>query len=447
MRAIAWEETRWRTLFFTVWIGQTFSLLGSRLVQFALVWWLTAATESGTVLAAATMAALLPQIVLGPFVGALIDRWNRRWVMVVADSLIALSIVLLALLFAYERIAVWHIYVIMLIRSIGGAFHWGAMQASTTLMVPAKHYSRVAGLNQALQGAANIVAPAMGAVLIALLPMQWVLSIDVLTAAIAVLPLLFIAIPQPSAGTVPSGTPRLSVWAGVREGFRFMIGWRGMLYLIGIAAALNLLFAPAGALLPLLVVTRFGGEAYHYAGLQMALGLGVIAGGLALGVWGGFRRRIVTSLAGIVGLGSAALLLGLTPSALYPLAIVAVLFVGIMQPIANGPLLAVMQATVPPEMQGRVFSLLGSASAAMMPIGLWIAGPLSDRFGAQIWYIAGGVAAIVLGLGALLVRPILTLEQHATSLQTADGGRTTEAERDCTQSTLGKGLSAQPETD
>jgi len=417
MQAVRWNATRWKPLFFTVWTGQMFSLLGSRLVQFALVWWLTQTTESGTVLAAATMAALLPQIVLGPFVGALIDRWNRRWVMIIADSLIALSIVGLALLFASGRIAIWHVYVIMLIRSVGGTFHWGAMQASTTLMVPAKHYSRVAGLNQALQGAASIVAPAMGALLITLLPMQWVLSIDVLTAAVAVLPLLFIAIPQPEGAAVASGQPRPSVWEGVREGFRFFLGWRGMLYLMGIAAALNLLFAPASSLLPLLVLTRFGGEAYHFAALQMALGLGVIAGGVLLGIWGGFRRRIVTSLVGIVGLGCAGLLLGLTPGTVFPLAVAAALLIGLMQPIANGPLLAVMQATVPPEMQGRVFSLLGSASAAMMPIGLWIAGPLSDRFGAHVWYIAGGIAAIVLGVGALFVRPIVTLEQHATSLQ------------------------------
>ena len=152
------EATRWKLPFFTIWTGQAFSLIGSNLVQFALVWWLTETTGSATILAVASIMAVLPQVFLGPIAGALVDRWNRRLVMIVADSVIALAVVVLAVLYALDAVQTWHIYVLMFIRAAGGAFHWPAMRASTSLMVPQKHLSRIAGLNQALFGVANIVS-------------------------------------------------------------------------------------------------------------------------------------------------------------------------------------------------------------------------------------------------------------------------------------------------
>jgi len=165
--------------FLIIWIGQAFSLLGSQLVQFALVWWLTRTTGSATMLALATLAALLPQILIGPFAGALVDRWSRRRVMIVADIAIALATLGLAVLFWLNVAQVWNIYVLLLIRATGAAFHWPAMQASTPLMVPQKHLSRVAGLNQTLSGLAGILIPPLGALAIEVLPMQGVLAIDV----------------------------------------------------------------------------------------------------------------------------------------------------------------------------------------------------------------------------------------------------------------------------
>jgi DHA3 family macrolide efflux protein-like MFS transporter len=156
--------------FLIVWLGQACSLLGSQLVQFALVWWLTKTTGSATTLALASLAALLPQILIGPLAGALVDRWSRRTIMIVADTAIALATLVLAALFWLDVAAVWNIYVLLLIRATGAAFHWPAMQASTTLMVPEKHLARVAGLNQTLAGVAGIFIPPCGALAIEVLP-------------------------------------------------------------------------------------------------------------------------------------------------------------------------------------------------------------------------------------------------------------------------------------
>ena len=415
MRVRAWRPGDWKPLFFTIWGGQVFSLLGSRLVQFALVWWLTKTTGSGTVLATATMAAIIPGVALSPFIGPLIDRWNRRRLMIVADTLIALSTALLAALFALGVAEVWHIYVIMFARSVGGAFHWPSMQASTTLMVPKEHYSRIAGLNQSLQGIANIVGPPLGALLLELLPMQGVLAVDVLTAAIAVIPLLLIAIPQPK----PIRTARPSFFRDMSEGFRFLAAWPGLLGVVVVASLLNFLFAPASSLLPLLIAKHFGGGAFHLAGMQTAMGIGIIVGGLLLTAWGGFKRRMATALFGVVLLGAASMLLGLAPPTLFVLAILATFVSGLMQPIANGSIMAALQASTPPDLQGRLFSLTGSAAGAMMPIGLAIAGPLSDRFGANVWFLVGGVAAIILGGLAFFVPAIMNLEAQGAQLAAA----------------------------
>src|SRR5512138_443967 len=190
------SSQEWAGRFFTVWAGQALSLFGSALVQFALIWWLTQKSGSATILALATLVGMLPQIVIGPFAGALVDRWNRRTIMIIADSTIAAFSLLLAYLFATGVVQIWHIYAIMAVRSIGGAFHFPAMSASTPLMVPKEQLTRINGLNQALQGVNSLFAPPLGALLLNVLPTHGILLIDVGTALLAILPLLFSSIPQ-----------------------------------------------------------------------------------------------------------------------------------------------------------------------------------------------------------------------------------------------------------
>jgi DHA3 family macrolide efflux protein-like MFS transporter len=410
--------------FFVIWTGQQFSLLGSNLVQFALVWWLTQTTGSATILATATLVAVLPQIVLSPLAGALIDRWSRRKVMMTADSLIALATLLLATLFALDMAQVWHIYVIMFFRAAMGAFHWPAMQASTTLMVPGKHLSRVAGLNQTMQGVVGIISPPLGALLLGWLPMQGILAIDVVTALMAVVPLVFIAVPQPERRTTPAGAGEASrpnllsdLWAGLR----YVWGWPGLMLIALLAALINLLVSPGFSLMPILVIRHFGGAAMELGWLESAFGIGMVTGGLTLSVWGGFRRRIVTGMAALIGMGAGVLLLGLTPASLFGMGVAAMFLAGFMNPIANGALFSSLQATVAPDMQGRVFTLTMSLSGAMMPLGLAIAGPIADTLGVQVWFLVGGTATLLMGLGAFFVPAIMTVEEQAERLVASTG--------------------------
>ncbi len=406
--ARAWDTARWRSAFFTIWTGQAFSLFGSQLVQFALVWWLTQTTGSATVLARATLIALLPQILVAPVAGALVDRWNRRWVMVFADGGIALVTLGLALLFASGVAHVWHVYLALLIRSTGGAFHWPAMQSSTAMMVPERHLARVGGLNQSLYGLSSIVSPPLGAILLGVLPMHGILTIDVVTALLAILPLLGLEIP--ALQRVSSLASKPSFLADLRIGFRFVAAWRPLLVIIVSAAVINLFAHPAISLLPLLVTRHFGGGAIQLAQLESVFGIGVVVGGILLGVWGGFRRRMVTAMTSLLlqGMGFAAI--GFLPATGLGVATATMALTGLMNPICNGALFAAIQARVPHEMQGRVLSLLASGAAAASPLGLLAAGPLADRFGVPIWYVVAGGVMVAVSLLVTAVPGVLRFE-------------------------------------
>jgi len=400
--------THWQTRFFTIGIGQAFSPLGSSLVQFALIWWLTQQTGSATVLATASLVAMLPGVLLGPVAGALVDRWPRRWIMVGADSLVALFTLVLAWIAWVGVLAPWHIYGVMFLRALAGAFHWPAMQASTSLMVPREHLPRIAGMNQTLQGLMSIVAPPLGALLLGVMPLAGVLSLDVGTALLAVVPLLFIPVPQPR----DVGGQRITLFHDIYQGFRYIWAWRGLFLILMLATLINFLLNPGFSLLPLLVQGHFGGTALHLGWMDSAWGVGIIIGGVVLGAWGGFKRRIYTSLMGLLGIGAGTLFLGLAPARALGWALAAMGFLGFVNPITNGPLLALLQDLVAPEMQGRVFTTVQSLAGLMTPLGLALAGPLADALGVQSWFIIGGVGCFALGLSGFLIPAIVHIEEQ-----------------------------------
>jgi len=413
------SNNSWKRTFFTIWAGQAVSLLGSNLVQFALVWWLTKTTGSAAVLATATLVALLPNVFLGPFAGALVDRWNRRKVMIVADAAIACTTLGLVILFWTGSIQIWHVYVAMFIREIGSCFHWPAMRASTSLMVPREHLARIAGLNESLHGLLSIASPPLGALLLEALPLFAVLSVDILTAMLAILPLLFVVIPQPkSTGVISPMTPH-QLLTEVRDGYKYLLSWKGMFYLSIAAAVINFLLSPAFTFLPLLVTNYFKGGVWQLSWLEAVFGIGVVAGGLILSTWGGFKKKIHTSLMGIIGMGIGILLLAYAPVQWFFLAVAGIGLVGLMNALANGPLHAIMQSNVAPEVQGRVFTVLNSATSAMSPLGMIAAAPIAELFGIRAWFLIGAIGALLMGAIGLLTPAIINIEDERRNTEKA----------------------------
>ncbi len=405
------ETTSSMRTFLLIWSGQVTSWFGSELVQFALAWYLASQTGSASVLAFSMLMSIAPRVLVGPFAGALIDRWNRRIVMIAADGTTALATLLIAILYASGHIQVWHIYILMMVRAAGDVFHLPAMVASTQMLVPQKHLARVSGLNQALGGTAAIVCPPLGAVLLSKIPMQGIFSIDIITACLAIAPLLLVSIPQPS-GTLRS--PGLgfinTILLDLKDGFLFIWHWKGFRILVGIVLLLNLLAYPALALIPLLIKDGFHGSAFELAWFQSMLGIGSIAGGLVLGAWGGFRKRIVTLLLALVLNGVAIFLVGITPTNAFYFSLPAIFVAGFMNILINCAALAIMQAIVPPEKFGCVFSMQLSLAAATAPIGLAIAGPFGDTLGPRTWFLLFAVLAVAVGTAGFFLKDLMKIE-------------------------------------
>jgi DHA3 family macrolide efflux protein-like MFS transporter len=198
----------------------------------------------------------------------------------------------------------------------------------------------------------------------------------------------------------------------MREGLSYVWNWPGLRTLLLFPPLLKLTLIPAISLIPVLVTQHFGGDALHLGWMNAMWGLGLVIGGLTLSVWGGFRRRVVTSMLAVVGLGVSTLIIGLSPATAFGLGLGGMLFTGTMIAFADGPLMALLQTIVPPEKQGRVFTVVMSVANLATPVGMAIAGPLSDKIGVHMLYILSGVACILTALAALSTPSVMCIEEN-----------------------------------
>jgi DHA3 family macrolide efflux protein-like MFS transporter len=405
----------WATRFIPLWIGQALSLLGSQLVQFAIIWYLTQKTNSATTLAIASMMGLLPQVLLSPFIGTWVDRGNRRLILIAADSTVAAATLVLAFLFSTGLVQVWHIYVALFVRAVAGGFHQSAFGASVVLLVPKEQLARVQGFNQALHGGINILSAPLGAFLLSILPMQGILGIDIGTALLAVGILLFIRIPQPERG---SETPA-TFWQDFKAGFRYIIAWRGLVILLGLVMVINFFYSATEPLTPLLVTNHFNGGAQQLGWWLSSFAVGTVLGGLVLGVWGGFKRKIITALLGLVLMGISTAVVGVVPTGSFLTGLIANSAAGFLLPVINGSFGATLQASIAPDMQGRVFAFIFSAAMLVSPLALIVAGPFADTFGIQLWFLIAGTSCVLMGVFGFFLPDVMQMERRTGDGQLA----------------------------
>jgi DHA3 family macrolide efflux protein-like MFS transporter len=403
---------RWAPRFFTLWTGEALSLLGSQLVQFAIIWYLTQQTNSATTLAIASLMGLLPQVLLSPFIGTWVDRGNRRLILIFADITVAVATLVLLVLFWLNLAQVWHIYLMLFVRAVASGFHQSAFGASIVLLVPKDQLARVQGFNQALYGGLNIISAPLGAFLYGVLPMQGILSIDVLTALIAVTIVFFTQIPQPPRDAASQAT----FFQDFVAGFRYIITWRGLTVVLGMVMVINFFYTAAESLTPILIAKHFRGSVENLGVWQAMFAIGTILGGILLGTWGGFKKRVVTAQVGLIVLGLSTLLIGFTPSDLLLVALVINTLGGLVLPIVNGSFGAILQSVIAPEMQGRVFAFIMSAATLVSPLGLMIAGPISDLFGVPLWFRIAGITCALMGVAGFFIHEVMQMEEEKTGL-------------------------------
>lgn len=391
----------WRVRYWSIFIGQALSLIGSALTQFVLMWWITDATGSVAALATAGVMALLPQALLAPLGGVLADRYSRRLIMIVADLISALCMTLLIVLFLTDSVQLWHLYTMMFVRSAMQAFQQPASAASAAMLVPKEFLPRAAGLNQTLVGIMTVAAAPLGALAISLMPIGYALAIDVVTAVLGIVPLLIFTIPQIRQTSTAPG-----LWREFREGVRTVRNDPGLLRLYGLLAAVVLVVMPSFALVPLLVKEHFGGGAPQVAMIESAGGIGMIAGGIMVAALAP-KRPIQWLLWGFALSCITLALTALAPADMFWLAVVWWLLSGLTFIAGDTPFVALLQARVPNHLQGRVLSLLSTIMGLAGPVGLAIATPLGELIGIRPLFVVMGVvsgAVMLLGFLSPIVR-------------------------------------------
>ncbi len=360
--------------FLLVWFGQLISLTGTGLTGFALGVWVYQRTGSVTQFSLIALSTTLPGIVFSPLAGALVDRWDRRWAMFIADAGASLCTLALCLLLFFGRLEVWEIYLLMALSSTVAAFQWPAYSAATTLLVPKEQLSRASGMVQIAEAVAQIGSPAIAGLMMGIFPIFSILLIDFFTYLFALFTLLVTRFPRPDSPAEDKAR-KGSLLGEAALGWKFITARPGLLGLLLYFATINFATGFAQVLFTPLVLTI---TTPAVLGLIWSVGgVGFLAGSLAMSVWGGPRQRIVGIL--IAGLleGLMLLAIGLPPRVVFLAAAVFVFFMA--EPVIGACSQATWQVKTPPEIQGRVFAVRRMIAWSAMPLSYLFAGPLADR--------------------------------------------------------------------
>jgi DHA3 family macrolide efflux protein-like MFS transporter len=375
------EATRTRptgmAAFVVVWLGQVVSLLGTAMSTFGLSLWAYKATGLATPLAMIGVFYVTPQVVLGPFVGVLVDRGNRKLMMMVSDLGAALSTALILALYTSGSLQVWHLYITATLAGTLQGFQWPAYSAAISLMLPKEQYTRANGMLDMAGSGSQIVAPLLAGALLAPIGLAGILILDLVSAAVAIGTLLFVDVPQPprtEAGRQGAG----HFLKEAIYGFRYILARPSLLGLQTLFLAGNLFNGMSWAVFAPMILARSGNNELTLASVQSAGAVGSLAGGLVMSAWGGPRRRIHGvllgwSLSGLLGVG----VLGMGQSV--PVWMAGCFLWGLFGPLIGGCNQAIWQVKVTPDVQGRVFTARQFIAWMAMPVGQAAAGPLADR--------------------------------------------------------------------
>jgi DHA3 family macrolide efflux protein-like MFS transporter len=392
-------ERHGMTAFLVVWAGQVVSVLGSQLTGFALAVWIYQQTGSATLFALITLVTTVPGMLLLPFAGALVDRWDRRWAMILSDSGAGIATLALALLIWRGRLELWQIYVLMSVISCFSALRWPAFTAATTMLVPSRHLGRAAGLNQLGEAAAQILSPLLAGALVVTIGRQGIVLIDFASYLFSIATLLAVRIPRPPAVTGGEGAPaKGSLWQEARSGWSFIRQRPGLLAVLTLFAVTNSGMGLVQVLLSPMVLS-FASPAVLGRVLTVA-GCGMLVGGLVMSAWGGPRRRVAGILGFLLFQGLILPLGGLRASAVL-IAAGAFLYL-LAMPVLVGTSQAIWQSKVPPGLQGRVFAVRRMVAISTLPLVYLSAGPLADRVFEPLMAIGGplaGSVGLLIGVG------------------------------------------------
>ena len=376
--------------------GQTISAFGSLLVQYAIMWHLTLTTKSGVVLALAAIFGFLPQAIVSIFGGVWADRVNRKVMIIIADSMIALSTLALAMLMLSGIDDLWIIFAAMTVRSIGAGFQMPAISSLLPQIVPMDKLMRVNGINSSIQSSLTLLAPVAAAGVYSTMSLTAIFFIDVVTAVIGIALLATIAVPTLDRAL---SEDKPSYFADLKEGMQYIFGNDLVRWVMVIFGLVFLLIVAPSNLSPLMIVRNFGSEVWMQTVLELAFGVGRVLGGALMATIGPKADRIRMIIGSSILFGVLAVGLGFTTNLIVFYALFFV--VGLAVPAFSTSAMTLLQETVEPERQGRVFGFVGIVMAVAMPLGMAVLGPLADIVSVELLLIITGAATVLIAVLAV----------------------------------------------
>jgi DHA3 family macrolide efflux protein-like MFS transporter len=362
--------------FTIVWAGQLISVLASSMTQFALTIWAFRETGSATALGIVSTAFIVPFLLLAPIAGVMVDRYNRKLMMMVSDLAAVTATVGLLIINAMGNLQMWHLYVAAVINGMGNTFQWPAYSAAISTMVPKEHYSRANGMMSLVESGPGVLAPMLAGVLLPIIQFAGILSLDVVTFFLAIFTLLLIHVPQP-AKTVEGQAGQGNLWREAAYGFKYIFARRSLLGLLIFFICLNFVIGLSISLFAPFILSRTGNNSAILGVAESTAAIGAVVGGLLISLWGGFKRRMTSIFVGEILTGLFCLVVfGLGRG--LPVWIIATMAGGIFPVFTNGASQAIWQAKVAPDVQGRVFSARRMIAWAVNPITPILAGVLAD---------------------------------------------------------------------
>jgi DHA3 family macrolide efflux protein-like MFS transporter len=391
-------DSSWKKKVATFLVGQTITTFGSYLVQYAIMWHLTLTTKSGLVLALAAVFGFLPQAIVSVFAGVWADRVNRKTMIIISDSAIAVATLGLALLMLSGVSDLWLIFLVMAVRSVGAGFQMPAISAMLPQIVPSEQLMRINGINSSIQSALGLLAPVVAAAVYATMSLVAILFIDVVTAIIGLSLLALIAVPSLERVT---SADKPSYFADLKDGINYVFTHDLVRWVMAIFGIVFLLIVAPSNLSPLMVARNFGTEVWMLTVLEIAFGIGMAIGGALMAVFASKLDRLNTIVATSVIFGVLAIAMGFTTNLwlFYSLFFI----VGVVVPAFSTSAFTLLQETVEPERQGRVFGFVGIVMSVAMPLGMAILGPLADVVSVELLLMVTGAATVVIAAVAVLL--------------------------------------------
>lgn len=383
----------WKTRLYKFMGAQTISLFGSSLVQYAIIWHITLTTSSGVMMTLATICGYVPQILISLFAGVWIDRYHRKYMIMLSDTMIAISTLIIALIFLNGYGNVWWLFVVLIIRSVGTGIQTPAVNAIIPQLVPKENLMKVNGIQSTITSLTMFLSPAMSGAILSFLPLEAIFFIDIITYIIANLIMLRVKVKK----IIVKDVARMM--DGIHGGFLYLkqniLIQRLLAYLI----VVMIFISPAAFLTPLLVTRSFGIEVWRLSLSEMTFSMGAMVGGIVIASWGGFKNKMHTVILMTILYGSLMLFIGVSP--IFIIYLLCNFLIGITMPCFNAPINVLIQEKVETAMQGRIFSIIQIANSCALPIGTILFGPLADFISVQYIFLLTG--SVVIGIGIFVL--------------------------------------------